>query len=63
MNNKTIIIKNWCCQTPVAHACNPSYLAGRDRMIMVQSQPGKIVYDTLSRKKTLHKKGWQNGSR
>jgi hypothetical protein len=33
------------------------------RRITVQSQPRQIVHNTLSRKKTLHKKGWQNGSR
>jgi hypothetical protein len=35
-------------QVPVAHACNPSYWWGRDRRILVQSQPGKIVHEILS---------------
>jgi hypothetical protein len=50
----------------VAHACNPSYSAGRDveeASLAVGSQPWQIVCDILSQKKTLHKKkkkkkGW-----
>jgi hypothetical protein len=32
----------------VAHVCYPSYSGGRDRKIMVQSQPGRIVSEVLS---------------
>jgi hypothetical protein len=43
----------------VAHACNPSYSGGRDQGIMVQSQPGQIVCENLSKKKkkSFTKKG------
>jgi hypothetical protein len=34
-------------QAPVAHACNPSYSEGRDRRIVVQSQPRQRVCKTL----------------
>jgi hypothetical protein len=48
------------CWTPVAHACNPRYLGGRDqeneiRRIVVRSQPGQIVCETLSRKNPSQK--------
>jgi hypothetical protein len=33
------------------------------RMIAVQSQPRQIVCETLSRKKSITKKGWWSGSR
>jgi hypothetical protein len=33
------------------------------RRIEVQSQPGQIVLETLSRKKPITKKGWWSGSR
>jgi hypothetical protein len=41
-------------QAPVAQAYNPSYTGAEIRKIVVQSQPGRIVRETLSRK-TLHK--------
>jgi hypothetical protein len=31
------------------------------RRMMVQSQPGQIVHENLSRKKTITKKGWWSG--
>jgi hypothetical protein len=30
------------------HTCNPSFSGGKDRGIVVGSQPGKIVCETLS---------------
>jgi hypothetical protein len=33
---------------PVAHTCNRSYSEAEIRRIMVQSQPGEIVRETLS---------------
>jgi hypothetical protein len=33
------------------------------RIITVQSQPGKIVYETLSLKVPSQKRDWWNGSR
>jgi hypothetical protein len=33
----------------VAHICNPSYLRGRDKKIMVQDQPGKKFSKTISK--------------
>jgi hypothetical protein len=41
----------------VAHTCNPSTEEAVIRRFMVQSQPGEIVYETLSQKKTITKKG------
>jgi hypothetical protein len=38
-----------------AHSCNSSYLGGRDRRIMVQSQPGQKL-TTLSEKQTKSKR-------
>jgi hypothetical protein len=32
------------------------------RRIVVQSQPGQIIHETLSRKKPFTKKGWWSGS-
>jgi hypothetical protein len=32
----------------VAYACYPTYSGGRDKRIVVQSQPGQIVLKTLS---------------
>jgi hypothetical protein len=49
-------------QALVAHACNPSYSGGRDRRIVVGSQPGQIIRETIS-KKPFAKKGWWSGSR
>jgi hypothetical protein len=46
----------------MAHACNSSYSGGRDqedcslKPAQANSQPGKIVPDTLSRKKTTKKR-------
>jgi hypothetical protein len=31
----------------VAHACNPSYQEAEIRRIVVQSQPGQIILETL----------------
>jgi hypothetical protein len=39
----------------VAHTCNPGY--SEIRRITVQSQPGKIVLETLSQKYSTQKKG------
>jgi hypothetical protein len=39
------------CRVLVPHACNPSYSGGRDQEIVLQSQPGQIVHETLSQKK------------
>jgi hypothetical protein len=47
----------------VAHTCNPSYSEGKDQEDEVQSQPGKIVRETISRKHPSQKKGWWSGSR
>jgi hypothetical protein len=44
--------KTHCMLGQMAHACNPSYLGGRD-----QEDQGQIVHETLSQKKTHHKKG------
>jgi hypothetical protein len=33
------------------------------RRIMVHSQPGEIVHETLALKKSITKKGWWSGSR
>jgi hypothetical protein len=47
-------------QAPVAHACNSSYLGGRDQKDhSLKSHPGKIVYETLSKELNTHttKKG------
>jgi hypothetical protein len=44
---------------PVAHACNLSYLGGRDQEdlgITVRYQPGQIVFESYLRK-PHHKKG------
>jgi hypothetical protein len=39
----------------VAHACNPSYLGGRDQEDHgLKPAPGKIVRETLSQKKPSH---------
>jgi hypothetical protein len=41
----------------VAHTCNPSYSGGREiRRIVVRSQPGQIVRDSLSQKKNPSQK-------
>jgi hypothetical protein len=44
---------------PVAHACNPGTQEAETRRTEVQSQPGQIVLQTLSRKNPshTHKKG------
>jgi hypothetical protein len=39
----------------LAHACNPSYLGGRDQEIKVQSQPRRS-FERSYLEKTLHKK-------
>jgi hypothetical protein len=52
----SVIKKVKVCWAPVAHACNQSYLEGRDQEDMVQSQPRQIVRETLFQK-TLLKKG------
>jgi hypothetical protein len=44
-------------QALVAHACNPGYSGGRDQEDRGLSQPGQIVHQTLSPKRTHHKKG------
>jgi hypothetical protein len=35
----------------MAHTCKPSYYKAEIRRIMVQSQLGQIVYETISQKK------------
>jgi hypothetical protein len=42
-------------QAPVVHACNPSHSGGKDQRIVVQSQFGQIVHETLSQKTLSHK--------
>jgi hypothetical protein len=40
----------------VVHTCIPSYSGGRDQdQIMVPSQPGQIIHETLSLKYPSHK--------
>jgi hypothetical protein len=51
---------NWGLE---GHACNPRYLGGKIRRIMVQSQPGQIDGETLSQKQPITKKGWWSGSK
>jgi hypothetical protein len=46
----------------VAHACNPSYSDAEIKKIVVQSQSGQIVHETLSQKETFIKKDWWSGS-
>jgi hypothetical protein len=40
------------CQKPemVVHVCNPSYLGGRNRRVVVPGQSGPEVSETLSEK-------------
>jgi hypothetical protein len=40
-------LENAICPVLVAHFCNPSYSGGKIRRIMVRSQPGQTVYETL----------------
>jgi hypothetical protein len=45
----------------VTHVYNPSYSGGREiRRIVVQSQPGQIIYETVS-KNPITKKDWWSG--
>jgi hypothetical protein len=44
--------KSW---VPMFHACNPSHPGGRDQEDLVESQPRKIVCETLSQKKKKKK--------
>jgi hypothetical protein len=39
----------------VAQACNPSYSGAEIRRILVQSQPGQILAETLSQQNTSQK--------
>jgi hypothetical protein len=47
-SNSTGSKVNLSSQTPVAHACNPSYLGGRDQEDHNQNSPRQIVQETLS---------------
>jgi hypothetical protein len=51
----------------VVHVCNPSYSEEEIRRIVVQNQPGQIVYKVIFQKKpiTKRKKGedWWSDSR
>jgi hypothetical protein len=49
-------IKKHLCQALVAHAYNHSYWEAKIRRIMVQIQPGKTVFETLSQKCPMQKK-------
>jgi hypothetical protein len=49
-------------QALVVHACNPSYLGGKDQKDPSWKPAGQIVLKTLP-EKTLYKKGWWSGSR
>jgi hypothetical protein len=40
----------------VAHACNPSYSAGRDQEDQVSKPAGQIVHETLSQKNPSRKR-------
>jgi hypothetical protein len=45
----------------MAHACNPSYAAGRDQEDCSSKSAGEIVRETLSQK-PITTKGWWTGS-
>jgi hypothetical protein len=41
---------------PVDHTCNPSFSGDRDQEVTVQSQPGQIFQEILSKKKKKSQK-------
>jgi hypothetical protein len=51
-----VLLKTKFCWALVAHACNPNYLGGRDQEDQGSKPAGQIVHETLSQKKTHHKK-------
>jgi hypothetical protein len=41
----------------LAHACNPSYLGGRDQEDLFKASPRQIVLNNLARRKPITKRG------
>jgi hypothetical protein len=50
-------IKELLKDVPVAHTCNPSCSGGRDQEAYGLKSDQQIIHETLSRKKSHHKKG------
>jgi hypothetical protein len=63
MTTKTMQLKQWASQAPMAHTCNTSYSGGRDQQNCSSNQPRQIVPQDPISKKPSQNNDWWSGSR